>query len=77
MIRHILAIIFLLWPGLFDLQAAFAGDSPALAPSQPADTFFQYLPLVQYFPPAPSPAIIEAVKTAQGEIEGYPCITFG
>jgi hypothetical protein len=69
---HIFAIILLLWPGLIGLQAALAGDSPTLAPTEPADTFFHYLPLVQYFPPEPNPAIIEAVKTAQGVREGYP-----
>jgi len=76
MIRHIWAIILLLGPGLFGLQADFAGETPALAPAQPADTFFQYLPLVQNLPPEPDPAIIEAVKTVQGVIEGYPAVYY-
>ena len=76
MIRQIGSIILLIWPGLLGLQAAFAGDSPALVPAEPADTFFQYLPLVQYIPPEPEPAIIEAVKTVQGEIEGYPTVYY-
>lgn len=71
-----LAIILLLWPGMFGLPAAFAGDLPALAPAQPADTFFQYLPLVQHSPSEPNPAIIEGVKTTQGEIEGYPTVYY-
>ena len=75
-LRHILAVILLLWPEWFGSPAAFATDSPAPASLEPDDTFVHYLPLVQNFPSEPDPAIIEVVKTAQGEIEGYPTVYY-
>lgn len=76
MVLRILVILLMLWPGWYSPPAVARGLPAARPRLAPGDTSAHYLPLVQYFPGAPNPASIEVVKTAQGEIEGYPTVYY-
>jgi len=71
--RNILALFLSLSIGF---AAAAARPPVSLARMRPAGAYRHFLPLVQYIPGQPNPQPIEVVKTAQGEIEGYPTVYY-